>query len=181
VIHYTGALVDCDTHGQQAVAKFVGGDNRIHDGCVRCRRDELAADRRCGCDCGTSIVTHAANVKYVSDRHKQRAHRHDLKARERALGVRLSLSVQTLDSVNSTENRRGDGDNGASKPKRAASKPRKPQLRVSYRKAVDAVSELVQDFQVHGHRMTDGTVEAARELAETRMRDLLTDAQKAAL
>lgn len=169
---YTRRLIDCDAHGQQIVVKVLRGSGVYEDCCVKCVRDAIAADGRCACECGTPLGGHAAHVKYVDQRHRQRAHRADLKARAAALGVAPSLSVKTLDSATTQTNRRSDAQTGARKPTR----PRKPQLRISYRKAVDAVEQAVADGVFEYSR-----IRSTRDQVEAVLGGLLTDRQRAAL
>lgn len=172
-MNYTRRLIQCERHAQQVVVLVLGSNGKFEDRCVRCRRDELAAERRCACECGELLFRHAANVKYISDRHKQKAHRDDLKARATALGVMPTLTVKALDSATAPDNRRRDGDSAGGTARRAQTKPRKPELRVSYRKAVDSLATWFFDEGL----FWDEAVERARHI----LLPLLTEHQKAAL
>lgn len=165
-------VIDCRHHGEQLLVP-VGDSQHM---CTLCA-DEAHTARKCLCGCGEPIINRSAQVRYVNERHKQRAHRKRLKAAAEAAGLPASLSLKAVDSYTTGGNRRGDGQAGARAPQGTPSKPRKPSLRISYRKAVAAVSaELLRRGLVD-----PATRHAADAVAQSFLRPLLTDRQRAAL
>jgi hypothetical protein len=170
--------IDCRYHGEQLLVP-VGESQHL---CTLCA-DEARSARKCACNCGEPLINRSAQVRYVNERHKQRAHRRRLKAAAEAAGLPTSLSLKAIESATSTGNRRGDGHASAGKPQRTRSKPRKPSLRISYRKAVKQVARHIAHNGDLGSKVLvrRGPWEAATREAESLLSPLLTDRQRAAL
>lgn len=170
---YTPRVVDCEEHDQQVLVRSAGSNGQLVERCVKCVRDEIASEGFCACNCGERLGSRLGSSKFLGQKHRQSAHRADLRALAAALGVNASLSVKTVRSASTTTPRRSDGENGARAATRRESKPRKPQLRISYRKAFAAVRVgLIRE----GYSTSTAT-----DLTESILKPLLSDAQKAAL
>jgi hypothetical protein len=115
-------------------------------------------ERRCGW-CGASLAGRRQGTKFCNEKHKMRKYRADLQVELRAAGLPTRLNLKT---ARATRTRHGD-----------ARKRRKPDLRVSYRKAVDAVAAELERFS--------SSDVPQRQLAERALAPLLTDRQRAAL
>lgn len=166
----TGRTTDCAKHGTQAA--FVLAGDEI---CIKCRRDEFVREHRCACGCGEPLWGRAANVRFVLEKHKYRARRQDLKALAEALGVPASVSAGSLRLTTATGNRGRYGDKAARSAQTPPRAPRKPALRLSYRKTLAALTEAVYELMPGAPR------EFAAERAVHILSPLLTDRQRAAL
>lgn len=126
----------------------------------------MSATRLCGCGCGASLLGRRANVRYADDRHRQRAYRGRLRAAlaEAGLPVRLNLSATAT-----TRNRRGDGRSSSGRVLRRR-QPR-PDLRISYRRAVVAIAALLEEWY---------DPPLALRVAEANLRPLLPPSAKGA-
>ena len=168
--------IDCHLHEEQPLI-HVGGGRWLCEACA----DEEGKSRLCLCGCGEPLPrSRKLTAKYVDHRHAQRAYRKRLKERAEAQGVPSSLTFKELDSTNPLGNRHGDGESSARAARATSKKPRKPSLRISYRKAVDALAEYLAEHD-YGNEPAGLKKTFADADAKTILRPLLTDAQKAAL
>lgn len=134
--------------------------------------DEVAARVEaglCGCGCGT-LITIGGNGrrKYVDQAHRQRRYRHALRRLAAVEGISTRVSLRLVEEANATHHRNGDAQTKPRKPRRR----RSPDLRISYRKAVEIVGSELQRA---------GLVNPAgkeRIVAELWLRPLLSDAAK---
>lgn len=167
----SGLTIDCNRHGEQALISLTDGQWT----CELCA-NELREARKCACGCGASLLGRSARTIWHDDRCKQRGYRRRVVARAEAVGLPSSLSLRALDAGSTTHNRNGDAQTRGAKPRAVSKKPRKPSLRISYRKAVKAVSvALVKgELQIDAHKVP-------REQAEAALLPLLTPKQKEAL
>ena len=97
------------------------------------QRPDSVLDGFCWCACGTWIGHRRRTTRFVNEKHKKRYHRRRLQHAARAAGLPANLSFQAIEQAQagkSTGKRPGDA------PRR-----RKPDLRVSYRKALAAVAD----------------------------------------
>lgn len=172
---YTDRVIDCDVHGQQVVVLADGRNGQLLDRCVKCVRDRIASDGFCACECGQRLGGRVETSKYLGQKHRQAAHRADLRALAVALGVNASLSVKTVRAASTTASRRSDDERAGRVATRRNAK-RKPDLRVSYRKAVEAVEQALADGVFEYSR-----IRSTREQVEAVLGGLLTDRQRAAL
>lgn len=110
------------------------------------------------CICGCSEQASPSSV-YANEKHRKRRYRAKVKAAATAAGLPANLSLESVEASTPTKARTGDAP--------AARKRRKsgPSIRVSYRKAVEAVAAEI------------GDTDRAHEM----LMPLLTDRQKEAL
>lgn len=94
----------------------------------------MSEPRLCACDCGQPLDGRRGNTRYVDARHRQRAYRKRLDAEARARGLSANLSLRTVRATRATRTRNGD----------ARKRARKPEKRLSYRKACDALAAHLQ-------------------------------------
>src|SRR4051794_37373513 len=110
------------------------------------------SERTCGW-CGASLAHRRQGTKFCSDKHKMRRYRADLQEELRAAGLPTRLNMETARS--------------ARRRHRDAPKRRSVDLRIGYRKAVDAVAAELERFST-------GNV-SHRQRAERALAPLLTD------
>ena len=119
---------------------------------------ELIARRICPCSpaCRQSVAGRRQSTIYVDAAHRQRHYRNRVKTAATAAGLPAVLTLKTVQGSTPTKKRHGD-----------APRARKSgqSIRISYRKAVDAVAEHLSSYET-AHEVLD---------------PLLTDRQKEAL
>lgn len=80
---------------------------------------ERVARGECGCGCGQPLdLGGNGRARFVDTRHRQRHHKTKLRQLAEAAGVPVRLSLQTLDAVRTTDERRGDAETGEKRPRR---------------------------------------------------------------
>lgn len=161
--------IDCRYHGEQELISV--GDAEPQ--CFVC----WDRARVCKCGCGRSLSGRHRRVESWDERCRQRVYRRKLKGAAEAVGLPASFSLKTLESATSTADRRGDGHASPGKPRRPCAKPRKPSLRISYRKAVVEVAEGL----LRRGAIDPPTEAAAFAVAHSFLRPVLSDRQRAAL
>jgi hypothetical protein len=95
---------------------------------------------RCACGCDEPLVAPSVRTFY-KDGHRKRRHRRRVERAARAAGLPTHLSLESVQTTVRTRERRRDAPARPQAPQRR----RKPDLRVSYRKAVEAVASHVGD------------------------------------
>ena len=137
---------------------------------VKAEQERREQAGRCPCGCGH---TPAAGSKYaVRDRCRMRAYRQRLHAEAQDRGAPAKLSLGVLRDGGS-ESRNRDGQNARPRPQRR----RAPELRISFRRAVEAVNCALASYV-----MAQGVdADAARQEIEDALADALTARQRDAL
>lgn len=114
----------------------------------------------CKCGCGKRLINRREGTLYFDERCKRRAHRRKVKKALAAAGLPTSLSLQ---AATTTRTRPGD-----------ARTARRPDLRVSYRRAVDAVADVLV-------RLPGIDERAARRCATNALKPLLSEKARRSL
>lgn len=73
----------------------------------------MPKERLCACGCGQRLENRHARVKYVDERHRQRAYRSEVRRRAEAAGLPASLSLKTVEVADGSGVRNGDAERGA--------------------------------------------------------------------
>lgn len=90
----------------------------------------------CGCGCGTAITSGGnGRRKYVDQAHRQRRYRYALRRLAEVEGISTRVSLRLVTEAHAAHDRNGDAQTARRKPRKA----RKPDLRISYRKAINAL------------------------------------------
>lgn len=128
-------------------------------------RDRAGLERLCVCGCGRAQRPGSKYFDY--ERCRQRTYRQRVGRAAADAGLPTSLTLASLSG--SSGSRLGDAQKGG-----RAAKRRRPDLRVSYRKAVDAVDGALAEIQPY-------PTAAARRRVMAALEGLLTDRQREAL
>lgn len=123
------------------------------------QEQEWIEQKRCVCGCQASVATRRDGTLYVDRTHAQRRYRKRLQQAATTAGLSPSLTLKTIQAANSPGSRNGD----APTPRKARQSG--VSIRVSYRKAVKAVGEAINDH----------------DRAQEMLMPLLTERQKGAL
>lgn len=111
--------------------------------------------------CQESIAHRSASTRYCSERHRQTAYRARVKAAATAAGLPPNLSLSSVQQSTPTNHRNGD----AQKPRKGTKRRSGKSIRISYRKALDALEDNYISLGV----------DAPRHRAMAVLRPLLTD------
>lgn len=114
--------------------------------------------------CNHSIAHRSARTKYCDDRHRQAHYRARVKAAATAAGLPPNLSLTAVQQSTPTNHRNGD----AQKPRKGTKRRSGKSIRISYRKALDALEDNYISLGV----------DAPRHRAMAVLRPLLTDRQR---
>jgi len=139
----------------------------------------------CACPLGEPMDLMPLSVKYRhGDRCRKRAYRAKLKGAAEAVGLQVAPTLRAVELMVSTRERDGHAENG-----RKRAQKRAPELRVSYPKAVEAMTERLVALIPPGVDLMDElSSERCREIAEeglstalsTRQREVLEQRERAA-
>lgn len=137
--------------------------------------------RLCACPCGQPLVGRPERVRYIDERHRQRAYEHRRTIELRSAGLPTSLSKNLARATSGTENRQADAPRHG---EYAKSKPSGCQ--VSYRKAVDAAAayamRIVEDHaRAQRIILAEHVPESVHRIAEIYMQRALPDRQRVLL
>jgi hypothetical protein len=122
-----------------------GGELQYGDGlvpllrCVDCGR-EIPAAAIPLCACGCKRPAQRGSKYHDYERCRQRAYRGRVKAAAAAAGLPASISMETVEAATHPTPRNGDARARRNRPQ----KRRQTDLRISYRKAIDAVTEQLE-------------------------------------